>query len=120
MFVTYCSATSVQECDYEDKSIKKEDFGKVIWDWKGLKKVFDTNPILQEAIKNGSEVILNWWAAEPLDFYKEAEEVWSWVREKFPNLKFHSAISTNGIPLAILTLFMLFIRKVVMIFRFPK
>lgn len=58
---SYCSATSVQECDYEGKNIKKEDFGKIIWDWDGLKKVFDTNPIIQEAIKTSSVLTLNWW-----------------------------------------------------------
>ena len=58
---SYCSATSVQECDYEGKNIKKEDFGKVVWDWNGVKKIFDTNTIIQEAIKTSSNIVLNWW-----------------------------------------------------------
>lgn len=97
---SYCSATSVQECDYEGKNIKKEDFGKIIWDWDGLKKTFDTNPIIQEAIQKGQVLTLNWWAAEPLDFYQDAEKYWSWVEKTYPNLKFVTFISTNGIPLA--------------------
>lgn len=97
---SYCSATSVQECDYEGKNIKKEDFGKIIWDWDALKKLYDTNPILQGAMKTGEWMTLNWWAAEPLDFYQDAEKYWDWVKENYPKLNFTGFISTNGIPLA--------------------
>ena len=39
-------------------------------------------------------------AAEPLDFYQDAEKYWDWVKENYPTLKFTAFISTNGIPLA--------------------
>ena len=97
---SYCSATSVQECDYEGKNIKKEDFGKIIWDWDAVKKIFDTNPIVQEALQKNESLTLNWWAAEPLDFYQDAERYFDWVAENYPTLKFKTFISTNGIPLA--------------------
>lgn len=97
---SYCSATSVQECDYEGKNIKKEDFGKIIWDWAGVTKIFNTNPIIQDAIKKRQSIVLNWWAAEPLDFYQDAEKYWDWVHEHYPDLQFSAFISTNGIPLA--------------------
>lgn len=96
----YCSATSVQDVDFKGKNIKKDDFGKVIWDWDAIKHVFDTNHIIQGAIKSGETLTLNWWSAEPLDFYKEADEYFTWVQTNYPKLKFQAFISTNGIPLA--------------------
>jgi hypothetical protein len=96
----YCSATSVQDVDFEKKGIKKEDWGKVEWDFDAMKKIFDTNPIIQEHLKNGKKLTLNWWAAEPLDWTKECDMYTDWVDKNYPNLNYDLFISTNAIPLA--------------------
>ena len=97
MLCSYCSATGIDKSDYKNK--KSCSFGQPVWDWNGMKKVFDTNPIIQKAIKEKTIMTLNFWGSEPLLWYKEYEKYFDWVDKNYPDLKYHTFISTNGLLL---------------------
>lgn len=99
MLCSYCSATGIAPEDFEKRGCKKSDLGKPIWDWDGLKKIFDTNPIIQEHLKTGKTLTLNFWGSEPLLWTKEFDMYFEWVKKHYPNLKFYAFISTNGLLL---------------------
>lgn len=100
MLCSYCSATGISPEDFKRKGKCKSSYGKVIWDFDALKKIFDTNPIIQEHLKDNSKILtVNFWGSEPLLWTKECDIYTDWIDKNYPTLKYHLFISTNGLLL---------------------